>query len=195
MSIFMRKRAPFTQSDPQTWKKRWQSLVPEACRDVPVTCGDETHRASIQINRFVLILQDGLLMEQAFFTYCKFFQAAGYHVVWLMRCSQDVANGYLKPLRRSLDRARRAWLWKSPTTNFGRWTSDNFQVTILLQPRQLPDGPLETCDERVLQRVIWAESDDATKMIPGWTRFLTADRPGSPRELLAWLNGTTLGKL
>jgi hypothetical protein len=195
MKIFVQKKPAFSQCDSGVWKARWQSLVPEDCRDVPIACGGETYRVSIRMTRFALILQDGLLMEQEFFTRCKLFQEAGYHVVWLMRCTQDIANGYLKPVRCSPDGARCVWDWKSPTTNFGRWSSDNFHVTILIQPKQLPEGDLTASDAGVLQRVIWAESDDAAKMIPGRTRFITSNRPGSPRHLLAWLTGTPLGEL
>ena len=112
-----------------------------------------------------------------------------------MRCTQDVANGYLKLVRKQDAEGRCAWKWKSPTTNFGRWISDNFRVTILLQCEQLPDGPLADSQAPVLQRVIWAESDDATRMIPGKTHFLTVGNPASPRDFLAWLNGTSLAKL
>jgi hypothetical protein len=189
------KRKPFVQSSPEDWKRRWQSLVPEDCRDVPIGCGEQTITASILHNQYAVILQDGLLMEQSFFTICKCLQNSGHYVVWLMRCTQDVANGYLKLVRKQDAEGRCAWKWKSPTTNFGRWISDNFRVTILLQCEQLPDGPLADSQAPVLQRVIWAESDDATRMIPGKTHFLTVGNPASPRDFLAWLNGTSLAKL
>lgn len=190
--MFGRKKA-FSQSDTEAWKMQWQSLVPPQCRDVPITIDGETVIAYVQMNQFAMMLQDGLLMEQEFFSVCEFFQKAGYHVIWLMRCTQDIANGYLKSKRSTS--LRRKWLWKSPTTNFGRWTSDNFNATILLQCEQLPDGELKNCDDRILQRVTWAESDDSSKMIPGRTEFLTVDLPGSPSELLQWLQGTSLSKL
>ena len=55
--------------------------------------------------------------------------------------------------------ARCRWKWRKPTTNFGRWTSDNYGVTILIQHRQVPPEvtDLGTCRLRVLQRVTWAE--------------------------------------
>ena len=83
------------------------------------------------------------------------------------------------------------------TTNFGRWTSDNYNVSILIQHRQVPPEitDLKTCKTRVLQRVTWAESDDNTQMIPGRTEFLTVGKPAAPEELLHWLNGTTLANL
>lgn len=189
------KKQPFHQSDPETWKRQWQSLVPPENRDVPITADGETVIAFVQIGRFVMMLQDGLLMESAFFDVCGFFQRAGYHVVWLMRCTQDIHNGFLKPKGTAEGGTRRKWLWKSPTTNFGRWTSDNFNATILLQHEQLPDEPLPTCQARILQRVVWAESDDPTRMIPGRTEFLTADLPATPQELLRWLSGTALSAL
>ena len=189
------KKQPFHQSDPETWKRQWQSLVPPENRDVPITADGETVIAFVQIGRFVMMLQDGLLMESAFFDVCSFFQRAGYHVVWLMRCTQDIHNGFLKPKGAAEGGTRRKWLWKSPTTNFGRWTSDNFNATILLQHEQLPDEPLPTCQARILQRVVWAESDDPTRMIPGRTEFLTADLPATPQELLRWLSGTALSAL
>lgn len=189
--MLLRKKKEFRQTDPESWKKQWQSLVPPESRDVPITVGDETVIAFVQRNQFVMMLQDGLLMEATFFDVCSFFQRAGYHVIWLMRCTQDIHNGYLKP--RGKDRRR--WLWKSPTTNFGRWTSDNFNATILLQHEQTPEGDLRTCEAPVLQRVTWAESDDSTRMVPGRTKFLTTDLPATPKELLCWLNGTALTKL
>ena len=84
-----------------------------------------------------------------------------------------------------------------PTTNFGRWTSDNYGVTILIQHRQGPPEvtDLGTCKLRVLQRVTWAESDDDTQMVPGRTEFFTAGKPATPEELLHWLTGTTLANL
>lgn len=189
------KKQPFCQSDPETWKRQWQSLVPPENRDVPITADGETVIAFVQIGRFVMMLQDGLLMEEAFFDVCGFFQRAGYHVVWLMRCTQDIRNGFLKPKGTAEGGTRRKWLWKRPTTNFGRWTSDNFNATILLQHEQLPDEPLPTCQARILQRVVWAESDDPTRMIPGRTQFLTADLPATPQELLRWLSGAAMSAL
>lgn len=191
--MLLRKKKELRQNDPETWKHLWQSLVPPENRDVPITLDGETVVAFVQMNQFVMMLQDGLLMEAAFFDVCSFFQRAGYHVIWLMRCTQDIHNGYLKP--KGSGGGKKKWLWKSPTTNFGRWTSDNFNATILLQHAPLPAGDIRACQAPVLQRVIWAESDDPTRMIPGKTRFLTVDLPATPQELLRWLSGTALSKL
>lgn len=193
MAFLFRKRKKFVQSDTQAWKKEWQSLLPPQCRDVPITVDGRTVIAYVQINQFVMMLQDGLLMEAEFFDVCRFFQAAGYHVIWLMRCTQDIANGYLKCKGGSDDRYK--WLWKSPTTNFGRWTSDNFNATIILQHAQIPAQGLANCNDQILQRVTWAESDDPAKMIPGKTQFFAVDTPGTPQELVRWLEGTPLSKV
>lgn len=193
MALFCRKKEKLAQCDPETWKLRWQSLVPPENRDVPITVDGRTEIAYVQMNQFVMMLQDGLLMEAAFFDVCSFFQRAGYHVIWLMRCTQDIANGYLK--KHGEDCSRCKWTWRSPTTNFGRWTSDNFNATILLQHAQLPGGDLRQCRASILQRVTWAQSDDAGKMIPGKTKFITVDTPATPEQLLRWLEGTTLSKV
>ena len=178
---------------PEEWKTMWQSLVPEDCRDVPVTVDGRTEIAFVLVNHNVMMLQDGLLMEASFFDVCEHFQKAGYRVIWLMRCVQDVKNGYLKQGKTAGGRMQ--WVWKSPTTNFGRWTSDNRDASIVLQYRQLPEGGLLDCKENILQRVAWAESDREEEMIPGRTVFYTVDLPGTPQELLRWLEGTSLGKL
>ena len=172
---FLKKKRQEKADDQQHWRERWQSLVPEENRSVPVTVDGQTRIAYIQINQFVVMLQDGLLMKAHFFDVCEFFQKAGYHVIWLMRCVQDVEGGYLKLVRMEDGGARCRWKWRKPTTNFGRWTSDNYNVSILIQHRQVPPEitDLKTCKTRVLQRVTWAESDDNTQMIPGRTEFLT----------------------
>lgn len=193
MFFFFRKNEPFTQTDCETWRNQWRNLVPEDCRDVPVTVGDRTEIAFVQINGFVMMLQDGLLMESSFFDVCKHFQQAGYHVVWLLRCTQDIENGYLK--KQSENAERTQWNWRSPTTNFGRWTSDNFNATIILQHEQTPDEDLRESDAKILQRVTWATSDDDTKMIPGKTNFVTVKLPHTPRELLKWLEGTPMSQI
>lgn len=193
MRLFRRKEIPFLY-DSEAWKKRWQSLVPAECRDVPVTVDGRTELAYVQMNQFVMMLQDGLLMEASFFDVCALFQKAGYHVIWLMRCTQDEANNYLKRHREKDGRCW--WTWRSPTTNFGRWTSDNLQATILLQVDRLPmEGDLRTCQKSVLRRVTWAQSDDAAEMIPSKTRFSTVDTPSTPQQLLRWLEGTPLSKV
>lgn len=189
--MLFRKPKSQQQTDLETWKTQWQALVPPECRNVEISVEGETIVAYICINQFVVMLQDGLLMEQEFFPVSHFFQRAGYHLVWLIRCTQDIYNGYLKPQNRS----RHKWLWRSPTTNFGRWTSDNYGATILLQHTELPPEGAVGCNAQILQRVTWAESDDASKMIPGRTRFLTVDRPGTPVELQKWLNGISLSKI
>ena len=160
-----RKSAPLVQSSTEDWRKQWQDLVPPECRNVPVTVDGKTMTAYVQINHFVMMLQDGLLMQQGFFDVCAHFQRAGYHVIWLMRCTQDIAGGYLKLRKESGNEC--LWKWRKPTTNFGRWTSDNRYVTILLQYKPAPDGSLSRCTEHILQRVQWAESNDNSKMIPG----------------------------
>ena len=163
-------RAAFSQSSPEEWRQKWQSLVPPECRDVPVTVGDQTEIAFVQENHFAMMLQDGLLMEASFFDVCQHFQRAGYHVIWLMRCTQDIENGFLRR-RKALRDGGFLWDWRSPTTNFGRWTSDNRYVTILLQ------------------RVRWAESADAGRLVPRRTRFETSPGPATPRDLANWLSG------
>lgn len=195
--LFRRARRPLVQSSPEEWKRQWQSLVPPENRDVPITLDGQTVVAFVQVNQFVMMLQDGLLMESTFFDVCKFFQRAGYHVIWLMRCIQDVHNGYLRRSGKADGRQQLRWIWRKPTTNFGRWTSDNYGVTILIQHRQVPpeEQDLRMSHTRVLQRVTWAESDDDTQMIPGRTEFLTVGKPATPEELLRWLNGTTLANL
>ena len=81
----IRRRRQEKADSQQAWLARWQSLVPEENRNVPVTVEGQTRIAYIQINQFVVMLQDGLLMKAHFFDVCEFFQKAGYHVVWLMR--------------------------------------------------------------------------------------------------------------
>ena len=190
---FLKKKRQEKADDQQHWRERWQSLVPEENRSVPVTVDGQTRIAYIQINQFVVMLQDGLLMKAHFFDVCEFFQKAGYHVIWLMRCTQDIENGYLKIKKQKDNKC--LWKWRKPTTNFGRWTSDNRYVTILLQYKPAPDGDLSRCTEHILQRVQWAESNDNSKMVPGRTEFATVGAPGTPAELLHWLTGTTLANL
>lgn len=194
--VFWHKKKQHAQpQNHDAWLAHWQSLVPPENRNVPVTVDGETIIAFIQYRQFVVMLQDGLLMERAFFDVCEFFQRAGYHVVWLMRCVQDVENGYLKLVRQ--DGARCRWKWRKPTTNFGRWTSDNCMVSILIQHRQVPPeyADLRSCEAEVLQRVTWAESDDEAQMVPGRTEFLTVGKPATPQQLFRWLDGTTLANL
>lgn len=193
--MIFRKKPPFVQNSEEEWRAQWQSIVPPECRNVPITADGMTEIAYVQMNQFVLMLQDGLLMQAAFFDVCEIFQRAGYHVIWLMRCTQDIHGGYLRRKKSYEDGHRCSWLWKSPTTNFGRWTSDNFGTTILLQHRPLPAGNLRDCHESILQRVTWAESDDASRKIPGRTQFLTVDNPTTPAELLRWLEGENLHRL
>lgn len=189
------KKETLKQNEPEQWIRQWKNLVPPENRDVEITVDGESVIAFVQINQFALMLQDGLLMENSFFDVCSFFQHAGYHVIWLMRCTQDIHNGYLKQKGRFDGGQRCRWSWKSPTTNFGRWISDNRNATILLQCAQLPEGDITLCEERILQRVTWAESDDAARMIPSKTKFYTVDNPGSPAELLRWLQGTSLNSV
>ncbi len=191
--MLFRKKKELLQNDTEAWKAQWQSLVPPECRNVPITVGGETVIAFVQINQFVMMLQDGLLMEATFFDVCDHFARAGYHVIWLMRCTQDIHNGYLK--QKSDEGTRKQWLWRRPTTNFGRWTSDNFGTTILLQHRPIPETGLSGCEERILERVIWTQSDDSTRMIPGRSEFFTTDTPGTPMELQRWLSGMSMSAL
>ena len=69
-----RKSAPLVQSSTEDWRKQWQDLVPPECRNVPVTVDGKTMTAYVQINHFVMMLQDGLLMQQGFFDVCAHFQ-------------------------------------------------------------------------------------------------------------------------
>ena len=62
-------------------------------------------------------------------------------------------------------------------------------MTILLQYKPAPDGPLEHCTEHILQRVQWAESSDNAQMVPSRTEFATVGIPGTPAELANWLRG------
>ena len=185
-------KKPLHQTDTETWRAMWQSLLPPENRNVEITCDGESMTAFLQVNHVVIMLQDGLLMKEGFFAVCDFFRKAGYHVIWLMRCKQDIHNHYLKKLRTEGRRTR--WLWRRPTTNFGRWTSDNFGATILLQPEEL-DGDTLDLSQNVLQRVVWAESDEAGKMIPSRTVFYTDNTPGTPSELLSWIRGANLGSV
>lgn len=191
--MLFRKKKTFSQSPTDQWIRQWQSIVPPENRNVPITLDGESIIAYVQVDHFVMMIQDSLLMEQSFFPVCEFFQRAGYHVIWLMRCTQDIHHGYLKELRSK--GPRKKWLWKSPTTNFGRWTTDNFEATILLQWQEFEGEDPLACNDRILQRVIWAESDDNTRMIPGRTEFQTTDRPGTAAELKKWLQGASMNSL
>ena len=92
MLFWKKKTPPLVQSSASAWREQWRAIVPPECRNVPVTVGDKTVTAYMQINHFVMMLQDGLLMEEHFFDVCSHFQRAGYHVIWLMRCTQDIEN-------------------------------------------------------------------------------------------------------
>ena len=193
MCLF-RKKKPYTQTPSEQWRAQWQSLFPPECRNVPVTFGDTTYEAFVLVGHNAMMLQDGLLMEASFFDVCELFQKAGYHVIWLMRCTQDIHNGYLKRRRVEDGGKRMQWLWKSPTTNFGRWSSDQQHASILLQIEELPEeGPIN-CEKKVLQRVVWAESDDPEEMVPKRTTFSTVNVPDTPPELVRWMNGETLSR-
>ena len=189
MCLF-RKPKPFSQSSHDDWHNQWQSAFPPECRDVPVTLDDVTYIAYVLVGHTAMMLQDGLLMQATFFDVCEHFQRAGYHVVWLMRCTQDIHNGYLKC--KSTQGKRTNWLWKRPTTNFGRWSSDQKHASIILQIKELPDGNPNDCKDAVLARVVWAESDDPEKMVPSRTTFVTVNVPDTPPELVRWLNGESL---
>ena len=193
MCLFRKKKA-LIQTSTEEWRAQWQSLFPPECRNVPISVDGTTFEAYVLVEHNAMMLQDGLLMEAAFFDVCELFQNAGYHVIWLMRCTQDIANGYLKR-RRSEDGGKRMqWLWKSPTTNFGRWSSDQKHASILLQIEELPDGDVSQCTKKVLQRVVWAESDDPEQMVPKRTTFSTVNVPDTPPELVRWLNGEALSR-
>lgn len=198
MCIFKQwfKKPPLKQSAKDQWRERWQQLVPPECRNVPITVDGVTVVAYIQINHYVMMLQDGLLMEKRFFDVCEHFQKAGFHVVWLMRCTQDIHDGYLKRLRHEEESNISQWYWKKPTTNFGRWTEESKNVTILLQTYQLPAGiSLSDCTAPVICRVRWADSDeDDAEMVPSKTYFTTVAKPGTPKELCEWLQGELLRK-
>ena len=189
MCLF-RKKIGDRQSSHDEWHNQWQSAFPPECRDVPVTHDGVTYVAYVLVGHTVMMLQDGLLMEATFFDVCEHFQRAGYHVVWLMRCTQDIRNGYLK--RKHSDGGRTHWLWKKPTTNFGRWSSDQQHASIVLQVKELPAGNPKDCTKKILQRVVWAESDDPEAMVPSRTTFVTTYVPDTPPELIRWLNGESL---
>ena len=86
------------------------------------------------------------------------------------------------------------WLWKRPTTNFGRWSSDQKHASIILQIDELPDEGPVGCDKKILQRVVWAESDDPESMVPKRTTFTTVNVPDTAPELARWLSGESLSK-
>ena len=54
---FLKKKRQEKADDQQHWRERWQSLVPEENRSVPVTVDGQTRIAYIQINQFVVMLQ------------------------------------------------------------------------------------------------------------------------------------------
>ena len=89
-----RKSTPLVQSSTEDWRKQWQDLVPPECRNVPVTVDGKTMTAYVQINHFVMMLQDGLLMQQGFFDVCAHFQRAGYR----MPLEMAQADDQLRPL-------------------------------------------------------------------------------------------------
>ena len=70
-------KRPLVQSSTEDWRKQWQDLVPPECCNVPVTVDGKTMTAYVQINHFVMMLQDGLLMQQGFFDVCAHFSARG----------------------------------------------------------------------------------------------------------------------
>ena len=193
MCLF-RKKQSFVQTPSAQWIAQWQSLFPPECRNVPVTFEGVTFEAFVLVGHNIMMLQDGLLMEASFFDVCEHFQRAGYHVIWLMRCTQDIRNGYLKCRRTEDGGARMHWLWKSPTTNFGRWSSDQQHASILLQIKELPESGPKDCADKILQRVIWAESDDPERMVPRRTTFQTCNVPDTPPELVRWLYGESLSR-
>ena len=192
--LFFRKKKPYIQTSPEEWRRSWEELFPPECRHVPVTIGEKTYDAFVLVGHNAMMLQDGLLMEAEFFDVCEHFQDAGYHVIWLMRCTQDIYNGYLKRKSVSENGAKMTWDWKSPTTNFGRWSTDNQHISIILQIEELPEEGPEGCTKKILQRVTWTESDDPERMIPRRTMIYTVNVPDTPPELVRWLNGESLSK-
>ena len=170
-SFLKRKKAPYVQTSTEVWQDQWRSLVPPECRNVPVVVDGVSIEAYVLVNHFAMMLQDGLLMEASFFDVCEHFQRAGYHVIWLMRCTQDVYNGYLKKAGERDGVTR--WLWKAPTTNFGRWISDNGEASILIQHMELPEGDIHASDAPILGRVTWPPATTT----PRWSPAAPSSRP------------------
>ena len=54
---FLKQKRQEKADDQQHWRARWQSLVPEENRSVPVTVDGQTRIAYIQINQFVVGLR------------------------------------------------------------------------------------------------------------------------------------------
>ena len=88
-----KERAVIAQSSPEEWRQQWQALVPPECRNVPVTVGEKTEIAFVQENHFPRHDAAGrALMERSFFD-VRALSAGGGHVIWPMRCTQDIRNG------------------------------------------------------------------------------------------------------
>ena len=90
MLFWKKKTPPLVQSSASAWREQWRAIVPPECRNVPVTVGDKTVTAYVQINHFVMMLQDGLLMEEHFFDVCSHFQRAGLY--WRRMVTQRLSD-------------------------------------------------------------------------------------------------------
>ena len=101
MLFWKKKKAPLVQSTTSAWKEQWRAIVPPECRNVPITEGGRTVTAYVQINHFVMMLQDGLLMDEAFFDVCAHFQRAGYHVISSGRRTTSASGNGASPQRTS----------------------------------------------------------------------------------------------
>lgn len=64
---FLKKKRQEKADDQQHWRERWQSLVPEENRSVPVTVDGQTRIAYIQINQFCRHAAGRASDESAFF--------------------------------------------------------------------------------------------------------------------------------
>ena len=150
-SFLKRKKAPYEQSSTQVWQDQWRSLVPPECRNVPVEVDGVSVEAYVLVNHFAMMLQDGLLMEASFFDVCEHFQRAGYHVIWLMRCTQDVYNGYLK--RGGERNGSTRWFWRKPTTNLGRvtWATSDDDTKMVPGRTEFQTVPLPATPKQLLR--------------------------------------------
>ena len=131
----IRRRRQEKADSQQAWLARWQSLVPEENRNVPVTVEGQTRIAYIQINQFVVMLQDGLLDEirallaSGISPAATAMQAIGYkEYVDCLTAGGDVHAATALVQQRSRNYAKRQLTW----------LRRNEQIHWILQPRE-PD--------------------------------------------------------
>lgn len=172
-------------TDMSEWHRNWQEQFPADSREIVITIDNESHRADVAFENYVIEFQNSPITAEKFEQRNAFYTKAGKKVIWIFNLIDDFRKGHFVKIETF--RGGAEWKWKYSNQCFHNFVPQKRKGEVILL-FQLKDADFLNNDNppNYLKRVsyVWELCS------PPFSIIQMVDNPSNKQSLLQWITST-----